>query len=192
MNTKNNRRTRDTDERIIRAVYEAIVNEKKKIFQITVREVCEKAGINRSTFYAHYLDVFDVIEKTEKHMSEGLTRSFLEALDRGEHIDGCFINLFEYIKKYREFYRYYLNETNHTGVISLAWDLIRDRTQGLKPEMFGMSSDREMEYSGAFFLYGITAIIRLWLDSGCRETPEELLELVSMQVDGKRMRNIVW
>ena len=35
----------------------------KNIQQITVRAICEMADINRSTFYAHYLDVYDLLEK---------------------------------------------------------------------------------------------------------------------------------
>lgn len=36
---------------------------KKPIERISVTELCEKAGINRSTFYAHYIDIYDLMEK---------------------------------------------------------------------------------------------------------------------------------
>ena len=192
MNTKDNQRSRDTDERIIRAVYEVIDRDRKKVSQITVREICEKAEINRSTFYAHYMDVFEVVEKVERHMSQGLTEAFLNALDQGENIGSCFIKLFEYIRQYKDFYRYYLNETNNTGVISLAWDLIRERSAEIKPETVGMSSEREMEFSMNFFLYGITAMIRVWLNSGCQETSEELFHYLCRQFDEDRLKVIVW
>ena len=39
MNTKENRRYRDTSERIVRAVYDILLNEKKPLSGITVREV---------------------------------------------------------------------------------------------------------------------------------------------------------
>ena len=192
MNTKDNQRSRDTDERIIRAVYEVIDRDRKKVSQITVREICEKAEINRSTFYAHYMDVFDVVEKVERHMSQGLTKAFLNTMDQGENIGSCFIQLFEYIRQYQDFYRYYLNETSSTGVISLAWDLIQERSAEIKPETVGMRSERELEFSTNFFLYGITAMIRLWLNSGCQETSEELFYYLCRQFDENRLKVIVW
>ena len=35
----------------------------KEINQISVTEICKKANINRSTFYANYLDVYDLADK---------------------------------------------------------------------------------------------------------------------------------
>ena len=40
----------------------------KPIQSITVRELCERTGINRSTFYNHYRDVYDLLEKIEEEM----------------------------------------------------------------------------------------------------------------------------
>ncbi len=47
MNTKNNKRSQNTDEAIIRAAFESMLLGGKQISKITVREICEKAGINR-------------------------------------------------------------------------------------------------------------------------------------------------
>lgn len=190
MNTKDNIRSQNTDEQIIRAVYNAVVFEKKSLSKVTVREVCEKAGINRSTFYAHYMDVFDVVEKVEARMSVDLTKAFLDAMDAGEHIDGCFIRLFAFIKEHKDFYGFYLNETNKTGVIAIAWNLIRERTKDITPETVGSRSQEELEYSGAFFLYGITGLVRRWLAGGCNETPEELFAILERQFDPERMKAI--
>lgn len=41
---------------------------RKPIQSISVRELCEEAGINRSTFYAHYKDVYDLREQIETEM----------------------------------------------------------------------------------------------------------------------------
>ena len=37
----------------------------KPINKITVKEICDLAEINRATFYKHYLDVYDLLEKIE-------------------------------------------------------------------------------------------------------------------------------
>ena len=181
MNTKNNQRSKETDERIVRATFLAMMEGKKPVSKVTVREVCERAGINRSTFYAHYLDVYDVMEQVEKTMAAGLTQRFLEILDSGGSISRCFLALFEYIREYREFYTFYLTESNRTGVIGVAWEMLSDRVQSITPQDFGYTSQQEMMYQGTFFTFGLTAVIRAWVTQGCQETPQQLLEFLGRQ-----------
>ena len=86
MNTKNNKRGRDTDEKIVRAMFRVMTRENKALSSVTVREICQEAGINRSSFYAHYQDVFEVMERVEATMAKGLTEAFVEKLDHGSGI----------------------------------------------------------------------------------------------------------
>ena len=39
---------------------------RKPLEKITVRELCDKAMVNRSTFYAHYKDVYDLADRLEE------------------------------------------------------------------------------------------------------------------------------
>ena len=55
MNTKKNERFAETDRRIRKAFTKMVLN--KKTNQISVREICEATGINRSSFYLHYADI---------------------------------------------------------------------------------------------------------------------------------------
>lgn len=41
---------------------------KKPLRSITVKELCESAGLNRGTFYAHYADVYDLLGQIEAEM----------------------------------------------------------------------------------------------------------------------------
>ena len=182
MNVKNNRLLRETDEKIIRAVYAMMTQERRPIGKITVREICERTGIHRSTFYAHYRDVYDLVEKVEGSMSRRLTETFFRKLDEGASARDCFIEIFSFIREYRDFYLYYLSESRKFGVLQLTWDTIRSRyTAAAKPENFGARSQEEMEYHGAFFLVGMTAVVRMWLQKGCREEPAELYDLIHRQ-----------
>ena len=38
----------------------------KEINQITVSKICELAKINRTTFYANYLDIYDLVDKVKE------------------------------------------------------------------------------------------------------------------------------
>ena len=50
---------------VIRESFLSLLQE-KPVEKITVTQLCAKADINRSTFYAHYLDVYDLKEKLEQ------------------------------------------------------------------------------------------------------------------------------
>ena len=98
MNTKNNRLIRETDEKIIRTVYQMMTQEHRPIGKITVREICERADIHRSTFYAHYQDVYDLVEKVEENMSRQLTEAFFRKLDEKASARECFTEIFAFIR----------------------------------------------------------------------------------------------
>lgn len=44
--------------------------EKKDFPYITVKEICETAGVNRSTFYLHYETMADLLSESVSHMNE--------------------------------------------------------------------------------------------------------------------------
>ena len=46
---------------------------KKPLSRITVKEICEAAELNRATFYKHYLDVYDLLDKMEAQFLEELS-----------------------------------------------------------------------------------------------------------------------
>ena len=183
MNVKNNRLNRETGEKIIRAVYAMMTQEHRPIGKITVREICERTGIHRSTFYAHYRDVFDLVEKVEKSMSRQLTETFFRKLDEKAPARDCFAEIFAFIREHRDFYLYYLTESRQYGVLQLAWETVRDRAAAVNagPEKFGAETTEEMEYHGVFFLVGMSAVVRMWLQKGCPEEPEALYDLIRRQ-----------
>ena len=57
--------------------------EKKPVNKITVKEVCELAGLNRATFYAHYTDCFALLDSIENDILGGFEDSlkYISSLD---------------------------------------------------------------------------------------------------------------
>lgn len=66
MNTPNNRRKRESREKIEKAFVEFIQN--KEINEISVTDICKKTNLNRSTFYANYLDIYDLADKIKERL----------------------------------------------------------------------------------------------------------------------------
>ena len=66
---------------------------KKDIQYISVKEICAKAGVNRSTFYLHYETISDLLEETIEHIQAEFQKSFhIEAGDFIEEIDNMLLN----------------------------------------------------------------------------------------------------
>ena len=97
MNTRNNQRRRET----IAAIDAAFVSllKGKELKDISVSELCERADVNRSTFYENYADVFALAnacsEKIEKQVADQ------------PHTDGEFAWIFDYIKANAEVFEIY-------------------------------------------------------------------------------------
>lgn len=58
------------------------IRAKKPLEKITVTELCKKAEINKSTFYVHYHDIYDLSEQLEKEVVD----SILESIQHPEKV----------------------------------------------------------------------------------------------------------
>lgn len=68
------------DKRIIKTqkcIFDAFIylRTKKELRKITVKELCEIAYINKSTFYAYYEDIFDLSDRVESEIVENIVKS---------------------------------------------------------------------------------------------------------------------
>ena len=67
--------------------------EHKPVNKITVKEICERAGLNRATFYAHYTDCFDLLESIEEELFGQFERSmqnYVQSFDIAALVDGLY------------------------------------------------------------------------------------------------------
>lgn len=87
MNTKNNQRTRLSKILLKNALMD-LLSEKGSVTKISVRELCERADLNRSTFYAHYSEPKELLEEVEAELLDA-TREHLQKIgaenDVGAH-----------------------------------------------------------------------------------------------------------
>lgn len=68
MKVKNLNRSSEKTKRIIKKVFAEMLSEYREISKISVRELCERADISRSTFYAHYDDTYGIAEDYENEL----------------------------------------------------------------------------------------------------------------------------
>ena len=87
-------RVRYTKMRIREAFFQCL--KEKPINRITVKELCDIAEINRATFYTHYNDPFDLMEKLEEETLSAIRELLDEQPFYGE--DGLLLNLLRMVK----------------------------------------------------------------------------------------------
>lgn len=171
MNIRNNARYKMNSEKIETAFLTLILNHKYE--DISISEVCKQAGINRSTFYCHYDDINDLIIKIESRFAKSMANIFNYG-ERQTH--QAFIDMFNFIKENKYFYKAFLNipyatlaETN-TKIAVLK--NIGEHSSIDKSNKIGLF------YRASFFGAGIKEMCRIWLECDCRETPEEMAQLL--------------
>lgn len=172
MNTKNNKRRRESVEKIEKAFIEML--QTKELKEITVSDICKKTGLNRSTFYANFLDVYDLADKLRENLENDFNEFFSNKQNSNERNSAS--KMFRHIKENQLFYKTYFKlgyDEKHQVTV---YDI--DRAQKDFDNKF-------IEYHITFFKNGINAIIKMWLENGCKESPEEMAEIIKQEYRGR-------
>ena len=162
MNKPNNKRKKESQAKIKKIFVQLL--QSKEINEISVTEICEKAHLNRSTFYANYLDVYDLADKVAKDLEDDVFALYQEERQT-KYNSNNFLKLFKHIKENQIFYQTYFKLNKDTNFIITEYDT------NLAKSIF---KDRYIDYHMEFFRAGLTAIIKKWLKNGCQESPEEI------------------
>ena len=88
MNTKNNRRRRASIDCIEKAFIDLL--QTKELHQITVSDLCKKCALNRSTFYANFVDIYDLADKVRDHLEEDVSLLYEEEITKGFNSNNYF------------------------------------------------------------------------------------------------------
>ncbi|MGO5077797.1 TetR/AcrR family transcriptional regulator [Oscillospiraceae bacterium LCP25S3_E3] len=174
MNKKGNLKYQKTHSEILETVLDFLNT--KELRKITVAEICRNVGINRSTFYEHFLDVYDVLEKTEQDYEVCMVEIIRGKLRISRK--QMFIEILQFIKENRNFYARYCALGN---VIQISDEIllgdVLDYKKGVIDKRFG-ENNRDAEYHLAFFRGGINAILKKWIENNCNESEEYIFNLL--------------
>lgn len=173
MNTPNNRRRKESRDKIEKVFVELL--QTREFNQISVSDICKRAGLNRTTFYANYTDIYGLADAIRDRLEAGLSELYREEITTGVNSHD-YLKLFRHIQQNQIFYRTYfkLGYDNNYKILAYDASLAEKYFQG-----------RFIQYHIEFFKSGLTRIIRLWLEKGCQETPEEIFEIVKSEYQGR-------
>ena len=173
MNTKNNRRRQETVNKIENVFLEFL--KEQELSQIKVTAICEKVGINRGTFYANFMDVYDLADKMHERLNKEVNALFEQDI-KWQYTDTYFLKLFEHIKDNQTLYYFYFKLGYDDCYDLKLYDICRTDYD---------IQNEHIDYHISFFKSGFNALVKKWLNSGCEKTPQQMRDILLYEYRGR-------
>ncbi|AQQ52290.1 TetR/AcrR family transcriptional regulator [Planococcus lenghuensis] len=153
----------------------------KEITAITIKELCEQADINRSTFYAHYRDQLDLLETIEEEIIEDMAAYMAQYEERQEDDQQMIEKLMAYFASKKEVCRILLNDKKDTGFQKKVMTFAHQTF--MKNWTPGSELDEDLyEYVSTFIISGSIHVIKRWLNNDMDKSPKEMAEIINRLV----------
>ena len=172
MNTENNKRRKKSQDKIEKIFLQLI--QKKNIEDISVSTICELADLNRSTFYANYIDIYDLAIKVQENMEVEFANFQLS--NNSKQDPSGYLNMFKHIKDNQIFFKTYFKLE----------EISKNTPTQYRIELAERYYDNKfIDYHIEFFRAGLNAIIKKWLNNNCKESPEEMVKIITSEYKNK-------
>ena len=151
----------------------------KKVQDITVRELTDMADLNRGTFYLHYKDVFDLLEKTEAELQDEFNQLVLkhDAVDLKQRPAVIFNEIYSLVYENADLIEILLGENGDLNFVNRLKKLIREKCLKDWMEVFRSGNAAAFDAFFSFIVSGCIGLVQYWLQTGLKETPEQMAKL---------------
>ena len=160
----------------------------KDLEYITVKEICEKAGVNRSTFYLHYETIADLVHEAIETMNQRFMSCFADAKGIAEELDHTDLsNLVLITRDYLYPYLRFVSENKdlYRAAFRNPREIQANARYGyikkyiIEPilKRFGVP-DAYWRYYIAYYINGTMAIIKEWLETECQDSVETIAAVI--------------
>lgn len=163
--------------------------ETKDFSYITVKEICAKAKVNRSTFYLHYETLEDLLSESVEYMNDQFldhmkqdTETFMTQIHECPISELYLITpkyLMPYLSYIQKYKRLFLTATTKAKVLRLHNNYNKLFQHVFKPILDRYQVPNEnRRYIMAFYIQGIMAIIEEWLKDDCKDTIDHIMRMI--------------
>jgi len=170
------RKVRYTKRVIRESLFELL--DKKKLNQISVKELCELADINRGTFYSHFTDIYDLVEKLEGELLQRMISvAKFEKIGKNNQLE-MFVDILSHIKSNVEDYRTLVINPDFSRCLDEFLAVTHKHHAKALAEKNPHISRNMIDYSFAYLSSGSTRAILKWIENDFEESPEEMAALI--------------
>lgn len=166
--------------------------DRKDFEYITVKEICETAGVNRSTFYLHYENIGDLLSESVSYMLNCFFNHMNETNKGADsfvtRIKTCplselYLITPEYLTPYlcyvKDNKRIIKTSMENAAVLQLEKVYMRMFIHVFVPilERYNVV-EHDRKYLMAFYIRGIMAIVEQWLKDDCADSVEYIVSII--------------
>jgi AcrR family transcriptional regulator len=150
----------------------------KRIDKITVREIMEKAGYNRGTFYEYYKDVYDVLEQLENDLLPSADR--IPSINPSADFNPSAFEFNAFFKFYEENNGYFTVLLGEHGDPSFLSKMKKSVKPILKQGLLvkGVKDDFMLDTLIEYNISAMLGIFNLWFTYENKSTLEEFIEFI--------------
>jgi len=141
--------------------------QEKDFKSITVRDITDRMDLNRGTFYLHYADTYDLLQKLETDSLadvQSMIDEHREEADAGM-LQSVFEPILTYIADNREICRSLFVNNSTSNFINKVHVLIYDNGMTLLHKRYPSARNDKLEYLLSFLAYGLIGLIKQWFDT---------------------------
>ena len=152
----------------------------KAVGKISVKELTQKADVNRSTFYLHYLDIYDMLEQMENEFVEtiqGFFHDFFTPLPTSMPLT-LFVNISEWLEQDKEYYVKLLRGSASGYIFEELESRSRDEFLTLLYLIFLDEESLDLRTRVNFTVSGTVGVLRMWVMEGGNISLVELSETI--------------
>lgn len=154
----------------------------KSIKEITVKELVDEVDINRSTFYLHYTDIYNMLDEIEKELLREITDSIAaHPIGLNGNTFPFIADMFTILADNRDICTALMGPNGDSTFIYKIEGIIEENSVRSLSQYFS-GSITDLKYSYAFCLSGCVGLIKAWLQSSGAESPEHMAELTYQMV----------
>ena len=162
--------------------------DEKDFLDITVKEICQKAAVNRSTFYLHYENVYDLLKETLDNLYKDFFSRYDETIKMDRLSNKTNDELYLITPKYLEPYLSFVNENKKIfKLLYFKNEVFNGQNMYnewfnkiFKPILvkFNVYDEEEQEYIMMFHLQGIMGLLMEWLKNDCSMSIDNLINVI--------------
>lgn len=178
MEKKVDRRIRKTKSQLRNGLAKLL--HEKSIHEITVKELVEEVDINRSTFYLHYSDIYQMMESIEQELMQEIADAFQlhPGVAKTEDTLPFIRTIFSIIGEHKEVYSALIGTHGDMAFIYEMEKFMAENCLVMK-KRYKKEHKENLEYIYAFCLAGCVGLVKSWIHGERTETPEEMADLTN-------------
>ena len=148
--------------------------EKNPLSKITIKDICDNADVNRTTFYVYYESIEQLLTDIENDVFEQipLSRDVPTADSHNEFLE-MLTAFFEYVRSNKQVFQILILKTDNSAFYARMIAAVKAK---YKQQYFPGDSMRD-EYESVYCIHGTMGMLKFWLESGFPFSGRKLAEL---------------